>query len=187
MRELKYTKSAIRALRKMPANTAALIIAKIEAYAKDPETANNNVKTLRGRQGFRLRVGSWRVIMDDDGNVLAVLDIGHRCYTHAHVHGWHVGTSSNHAKLSKASFKAVVSALLANAPSPSVEKPNNQAVRSICSCEEPAPRNIRPELLTAIKDEVSSAECNAKLSVFAKVVASASELATKVAANCGVP
>ena len=78
MRELKYTKSAIRALRKMPANTVALIIAKIEAYAKDPETANNNVKTLRGRQGFRLRVGSWRVIMDDDGNVLAVLDIGHR-------------------------------------------------------------------------------------------------------------
>ena len=78
MRELKYTKSAIRALRKMPANTAALIIAKIEAYAKDSETANNNVKTLRGRQGFRLRVGSWRVIMDDDGNVLAVLDIGHR-------------------------------------------------------------------------------------------------------------
>ena len=78
MRELKYTKSAIRALRKMPANTVALIIAKIEAYAKDPKTANNNVKTLRGRQGFRLRVGSWRVIMDDDGNVLAVLDIGHR-------------------------------------------------------------------------------------------------------------
>lgn len=78
MRELKYTKSAIRVLRKMPANATALIITKIEAYAKDPETVNNNVKTLRGRQGFRLRVGSWRVIMDDDGNVLAVLDIGHR-------------------------------------------------------------------------------------------------------------
>ena len=78
MRELKYTKSAIRVLRKMPANAAALIIAKIEAYAKDPETVNNNVKTLRGRQGFRLRVKSWRVIMDDDGNVLAVLEIGHR-------------------------------------------------------------------------------------------------------------
>ena len=78
MRELKYTKSAIRALRKMPVKTSALIIAKIEAYAKDPEATNNNVKTLRGRQGFRLRVGSWRVIMDDDGNVLAVLDIGQR-------------------------------------------------------------------------------------------------------------
>ena len=78
MKELKYTKSAILALRKMPANTAALIIAKIEAYTKDPKTANNNFKTLRGRQGFRLRVGSWRVIMDDNGSVLAVLDIGRR-------------------------------------------------------------------------------------------------------------
>lgn len=62
----------------MPANTAALVITKIEAFAKDPEAANNNVKTLKGREGFRLRVGSWRVVMDDDGNVLAVLDIGHR-------------------------------------------------------------------------------------------------------------
>ena len=78
MRELRYTKSAIRSLRKMPANTATLIISKIEAYAKEPETQNNNVKMLKGRQGFRLRVGSWRVIMDDDGNVLPVLDIGHR-------------------------------------------------------------------------------------------------------------
>ena len=78
MRELRYTKSAIRSLRKMPANTATLIVSKIEAYAKEPETQNNNLKMLKGRQGFRLRVGSWRVIMDDDGNVLAVLDTGHR-------------------------------------------------------------------------------------------------------------
>ena len=53
--------------------------------------------------------------------------------------------------------------------------------------ERPAPRNIRPELLTAIREVVSSAACNAKLSVFPKVVASASELEAKVAANCGVP
>ena len=78
MRELKYTKSAIRSLRKMSANTATFIISKIEAYANEPETQKNNFKILKGRQGFRLRIGSWRVIMDVDGNVLAVLDIGHR-------------------------------------------------------------------------------------------------------------
>jgi len=38
----------------------------------------NNVKSLKGREGIRLRVGDWRVIMDDQGNVLAVLDIGPR-------------------------------------------------------------------------------------------------------------
>ena len=38
----------------------------------------NNVKSLKGRVGIRLKVGDWRVIMDDQDNVLAVLDIGPR-------------------------------------------------------------------------------------------------------------
>ncbi len=62
----------------MPANTATLIRTKIEAYAQDPNAQANNVKPLKGREGIRLRVGDWRVIMDDQGNVLAVLDIGPR-------------------------------------------------------------------------------------------------------------
>ena len=60
----------------MPENTVALIRSKIEADAQDPASQANNVKSLTGREGIRLRVGDWRVIMDDQGNVLAVLDIG---------------------------------------------------------------------------------------------------------------
>jgi mRNA interferase RelE/StbE len=78
MKSISYTKAAIRALTRMPANTARLIRSKIEAYAIDPASQANNVKALKGRDGIRLRVGDWRVIMDDDGNVLAVLDIGSR-------------------------------------------------------------------------------------------------------------
>jgi mRNA interferase RelE/StbE len=78
MRQISYTKAAIRVLRRMPANTARLIRAKIEGYADDPASQANNVKSLTGRPGFRLRVGDWRVILDDDGNVLAVLEIGPR-------------------------------------------------------------------------------------------------------------
>jgi len=78
MKQISYTKAAIKALRRMPANTATLIRTKIEAYAQDPGSQVNNVKTLKGREGIRLRVGDWRVIMDDQGNVLAVLDIGPR-------------------------------------------------------------------------------------------------------------
>jgi mRNA interferase RelE/StbE len=78
MKQISYTKSAIRALRRMPANTATLIRTKIEAYAQDPNAQANNVKPLKGREGIRLRVGDWRVIMDDQGNVLGVLDIGPR-------------------------------------------------------------------------------------------------------------
>jgi len=78
MKQISYTKAAIKALRRMPANTAKLIRTKIEAYAQDPGTQANNVKSLKGREGIRLSVGDWRVIMDDQGNVLAVLDIGPR-------------------------------------------------------------------------------------------------------------
>jgi mRNA interferase RelE/StbE len=78
MKSISYSKAAIRALRRMPRNVAELIRFKIEAYADDPASQVNNVKALKGREGIRLRVGDWRVIMDDQGNVLAVLDIGPR-------------------------------------------------------------------------------------------------------------
>jgi mRNA interferase RelE/StbE len=78
MKQVSYMKAAIRVLRRMPTNTAKLIRTKIEAYATDPASQANNVKSLKGREGIRLRVGDWRVIMDDQGNVLAVLEIGPR-------------------------------------------------------------------------------------------------------------
>ena len=49
MKQISYTKAAIKALRRMPWNTAALIRAKIEAYAQDPSAQANNVKPLKGR------------------------------------------------------------------------------------------------------------------------------------------
>lgn len=61
----------------MPANTARLIRSKIEQYASDPASLANNVKALKGRDAVRLRVGDWRVIMED-GVVVAVLEIGSR-------------------------------------------------------------------------------------------------------------
>ena len=78
MKQVSYTRAAIRALGKMPANTSRLIRSKIEAYAADPASQANNVKALKGRDAIRLRVGDWRVILDDQGNVLAVLDVGPR-------------------------------------------------------------------------------------------------------------
>ncbi len=61
----------------MPGNTSARIRTKVEAYATDPASQANNVKALQGRSGLRLRVGNWRVIMED-GVVLAVLEVGPR-------------------------------------------------------------------------------------------------------------
>ena len=77
MREITYRPAAVKDLRRMPANTARRIVGKIETYASDPSSQDNDVTKLQGRDGIRLRVGDWRVIMQD-GEVLDVLNIGPR-------------------------------------------------------------------------------------------------------------
>jgi mRNA interferase RelE/StbE len=77
-KEIAYSKEASRALRKIPRNDAERIIAKIEQFAADPAALANNVKALVGLGLIRLRVGDWRVIMDDSGLVLIVLKVGPR-------------------------------------------------------------------------------------------------------------
>jgi mRNA interferase RelE/StbE len=69
--------AARKTLRRMPANIANRILDKVAAYATDPLSQANNVTALRGRSGIRLRVGDWRVIMED-GAVLDVLEVGPR-------------------------------------------------------------------------------------------------------------
>lgn len=78
MRSVSYTKSALKVLRKMPRPDALRIMAKVDQFAIDPESLANNVKRLQGSGFIRLRVGDWRVIMDDQGAVLAVIRIGPR-------------------------------------------------------------------------------------------------------------
>jgi mRNA interferase RelE/StbE len=72
--------NAVKTLRRIPANTARLIRTKIDLLARDPMAPNNNVKALQGREGYRLRVGDWRVIyeLDHDRRILTVLAIGPR-------------------------------------------------------------------------------------------------------------
>lgn len=62
----------------MPENMATLIRQKIEQYAAAPSSLTNNVHKLRDRDGFRLRVGDYRMIFDQDGAVLDILEIGPR-------------------------------------------------------------------------------------------------------------
>jgi mRNA interferase RelE/StbE len=78
MRSVSYAKSALKVLRKMSRPDALRIMAKVDQFAIDPESLANNVKRLQGSDFIRLRVGDWRVIMDDQGAVLAVIRIGPR-------------------------------------------------------------------------------------------------------------
>jgi len=77
MKAIVILPAARRSLRRMPANTAKRILEKIADYAADPASLANNVTALRGRSGIRLRVGDWRVIMED-GEVLEVVQVGPR-------------------------------------------------------------------------------------------------------------
>jgi mRNA interferase RelE/StbE len=78
MKEIAYSKEAQTALARMPVNEAKRIRGKIEQYAADPASQRNNVKRLKGSRYFRLRVGDWRVIFDNQGRVLVILKIGPR-------------------------------------------------------------------------------------------------------------
>ena len=77
---VRFSRDAIRALTRMPRNTAANIRRKIDQLAEDPHAANANLMELTGREGFRLRVGDWRVIyeLDNQQRILSVLVIGPR-------------------------------------------------------------------------------------------------------------
>ena len=79
MYQIEYSKQSIRALRRMPANMAALIRSKIEGVAQDPLSAQG-VKKLSGREEYRLRIGDWRMLYLLDGQRLRVLvtDVGPR-------------------------------------------------------------------------------------------------------------
>lgn len=79
MYRIEYSKQSIRTLMRMPTNTAALIRRKVEAMAQNPFAARG-VKKLVGSDGYRLRVGGWRVLylVDGDRLLVAVLKIGPR-------------------------------------------------------------------------------------------------------------
>jgi mRNA interferase RelE/StbE len=71
-----------RALAKLPANWQKRIMAKIREVAVNPYAPNNNLTKLQGIDGYRLRVGDWRVIyeLEDERLVMLVLEVGTRGY-----------------------------------------------------------------------------------------------------------
>jgi mRNA interferase RelE/StbE len=80
MHEICYSPRALKVLRRIPANLAETIRTKVVQVAADPFAPNNNAKKLQGREGYRLRVGDWRVIYKVEASqlILLVIEIGPR-------------------------------------------------------------------------------------------------------------
>ena len=71
MYSISYSRTALKALRRMPTNAAQLIRGKIRELAVDPARMRN-VKKLTVSPGYRLRVGDWRIVYTLDQKRLVV-------------------------------------------------------------------------------------------------------------------
>ena len=72
MYRLTIKKQAIKALQKMPRQSAQRIRRALDRLAEDPDRRDVNVAPLEGRPGFRLRVGGFRVIFERDDKACAI-------------------------------------------------------------------------------------------------------------------
>ncbi len=78
MYELIYSPSALKQLGKLEHNIKERIIVALERLRIRPESCDT--KKLVGMQGYRFRVGDYRIIfdMEKDKLIILVLQIGHR-------------------------------------------------------------------------------------------------------------
>jgi mRNA interferase RelE/StbE len=67
-------------LARLPLKTKTAIVNKLHELAENPDNLALNVEILKGRQGFRLRVGQYRVIYtrQDDQLILEVVKVRSR-------------------------------------------------------------------------------------------------------------
>ena len=75
-----YSTEAFKTLTGMDRIVAKRIRSKILALARNPTAPNNSVKKLVGIDGYRLRVGDWRVIYTLKHQIVTVIvvSVGHR-------------------------------------------------------------------------------------------------------------
>lgn len=78
MKTITYTATVLKQMKALDKPVAKKIVAKIQQYAADPKSLANQVKHLQGSELLRLRVGDYRVIFSEDGQVVALIQIGHR-------------------------------------------------------------------------------------------------------------
>lgn len=73
-----FSTQAVSFLKKLTKKESEKILEKIKQYAAFPEELQNQVKKLKGSKFYRLRVGDYRIIFDDQGKILQIIKIGNR-------------------------------------------------------------------------------------------------------------
>lgn len=70
--EIIYSKDAIKFLKKQTRQTQSRIISAIE------KIPNGDIRKLKGRSGYHLRVGTFRILFDEKGTIINIIDIDNR-------------------------------------------------------------------------------------------------------------
>lgn len=78
MLEIRYSSQAEKFLRKINKEDTLRIRAKIRQYANNPEELKNQVKKLTNSLYYRLRVGDYRIIFTETGEIMYIEKIGNR-------------------------------------------------------------------------------------------------------------
>lgn len=78
MKTIILTLRAAKDLDALPRDAREQVESGLNRYAMSGE---GDVKPLRGRDGYRLRIGSYRVIFDEDATTILAIYIGRRATT----------------------------------------------------------------------------------------------------------
>lgn len=83
---VKLEKQARHTLAKLQPKLRARILEKIRHIAADPYAQHIQATKLQGKDGYRLRIGDWRVLyrLEDEALLLIALDIKHRGAAYKH-------------------------------------------------------------------------------------------------------
>ncbi len=78
--EIFITPYARRQFKKLSVKVGRDIRHALDILAENPFANSNDVKKLKGRDGYRLRVGNYRIIyeLENDKLIIHVLEVGHR-------------------------------------------------------------------------------------------------------------
>jgi len=77
MYRLKYRRKARNYLARLPLRTKTTIVEHLHALCSNPDSSLLDIDTLKGKNGFRMRTGQYRIIYtrDDDDLVIEVVRI----------------------------------------------------------------------------------------------------------------
>lgn len=78
MLRITITKQADKELKKMQPKMRQRIVVAIKKLAENPARTDLDVKPLTGSNYYRVRVGAYRIVFDQDGRILNIIRIAPR-------------------------------------------------------------------------------------------------------------